>query len=275
MKSLAPDVPGAPSSTEWVQGIAGPLDEVAGLILDHQLVDQWVDGAIFPCELAFFLATCRMRHVEAIIESGRQDGYSTLVLGYFAQRYNVSIYSIDREIDRDRAQRCRKRLQGLPVQLLVGDAYDLVGRQLDLLGDRTTALLIDGPKGWAALSMIAAAMRPGVAVFALHNLIGYELEWVTQFGGRRYEDCPASGCAAWQELCRRETAHAAGLIARGNTPSTLGVASVDAKERRRIAHSFKVEFGLHQPDVVRLVWHTGLYRWVPRLYDISYRLFRR
>ena len=160
MKSLTPDVPGAPSSTEWVQGIAGPLDEVAGLILDHQLVDQWVDGAIFPCELAFFLATCRMRHVEAIIESGRQDGYSTLVLGYFAQRYNVSIYSIDREIDRDRAQRCRKRLQGLPVQLLVGDAYDLVGRQLDLLADRTTALLIDGPKGWAALSMIAAAMRP-------------------------------------------------------------------------------------------------------------------
>ena len=183
-----------------------------------------MDGAIFPCELAFFLATCRMRHVEAIIESGRQDGYSTLVLGYFAQRYNVSIYSIDREIDRDRAQRCRKRLQGLPVQLLVGDAYDLVGRQLDLLGDRTTALLIDGPKGWAALSMIAAAMRPGVAVFALHNLIGDQLEWVTQFGGRRYEDCPASGCAAWQELCRRETAHAAGLMARGNTPSTLGVA---------------------------------------------------
>jgi hypothetical protein len=64
-------------------------------------------------------------------------------------------------------------------------------------------------------------------------------------------------------------------MARGNTPSTLGVASVDAKERRRIAHSFKVEFGLHQPDVVRLVWHMGLYRLLPRLYDISYRLFRR
>lgn len=263
------------SSNEWIQGISNPLDEVAGLILDHHLVEQWVDGAIFPCELAFFLATCRMRNVETIIESGRQDGYSTAVLGCYAKRYNVSIYSIDREIDPDRARRCRDRLRGLPVQLLVGDAYELVGRQLDLLADRTTALLIDGPKGWAALSMIAAALRPSVAVFAVHNLIGDQLEWVMQFGGRRYEDCLASECAAWQELGRREAAHAAGLIARGNTPSTLGVASVTAKDRRRIAHSFKVEFGLHQPDLVRLVWRLGGYQLAPRLYDISYRLFRR
>ena len=38
---------------------------------------------------------------------------------------------------------------------------------------------------------------------------------------------------------------------------------IEKENLPRIAHSFKVEFGLHQPDVVRLVWHMGLYRLVP------------
>lgn len=250
-------------------------EEVASLILESGLVEQWVDGAIFPCELAFFLATCRVRRVVAVIESGRQDGYSTEILARFGQRFGVAIYSIDLELDRERAQRCRARLVGLPINLLTGDAYEIVGRQVDALAGRTTALLVDGPKGWAALSMIAAALRPHIAVCALHNLYSAQLDWVAKFGGSRYEDQITTGGPLWQELLRRETQHVAHTISRGNSPSTLGVVSVSDTARGRMGHSFKSEFGLHQPDIVRLFWRLGFYHFTPRLYGLSYRLLRR
>jgi hypothetical protein len=255
--------------------ISRSVEEVASLILDRDLVEQWVDGAIFPCELTFFLATCRVRKVSAIIESGRQDGFSTEILARFGQHYGVDIYSIDHEVDRERAQRCRARLHGLPVNLLKGDAYELVGRQVNALTGHPIALLVDGPKGWAALSMIAAALRPHLAVCALHNLYGDQLDWIAKFGGHRYEDRVAPDGPRWQELLRRETQHVAVTALRNNTPSTLGVIDVSEQTRGRMAHSFRTEFGLHQPDIVRLFWRLGLYHLTPRLYGLSYRLLRR
>ncbi len=244
------------------------------MFLEDGLVERWVDGAIFPCELAFFLAACRLHQVEAIIESGRQDGYSTEILGRFGQRHHVDVYSIDMEIDPIRAEQCRNRLQNLPLQLLKGNAYDLLGRKVDALVGRRTALLIDGPKSWSALSMIAAAAKPNVEVCALHNLVEEQIEWIAKYGGERYEDCIADGGPAWTELCRREAWRAAQSIARSNTPSTLGVVRFSGDARDRMAHSFRKEFGLHQPSVVRLLWQLGLYAATPKLYSLSYRVLR-
>jgi hypothetical protein len=250
------------------------VEAAASLMLDYGLVERWVEGAIYPCELAFFIGTCLTRQVRVVVESGRQDGYSTEILGRFAQRHDVDVVSVDMEIEPHRARECRGRLQGLPVELLVGDAYDLVGRKIDTLAD-TTALLVDGPKGWAALSMIAAALRPHVAVFALHNLIGAQLDWVVSIGGRRYEDCGIAGGPAWRELCRSEARHVKSAVNRSNTPSTLGVVAVDEPQRLRIARSYRPEFGFHQPEIVRLLWRLGLYRLTPKLYHISHRILRR
>ena len=38
------------------------------------VVDHWREGCIFPAEMAFFLGQCAHNDVEAIVESGRQDG---------------------------------------------------------------------------------------------------------------------------------------------------------------------------------------------------------
>jgi hypothetical protein len=254
-------------------GLAAGVEEAASLILDHGFVERWVDGAIFPCEMAFFLAACRVRDVVAIVESGRQDGYSTQILGRFAERFGVDVYSIDLETDKERAQRCRDGLRGLPLHLLNGNAFDLIGRTVDALAGKRTALLLDGPKEWFALSTIAAAAAPHVEVCALHNMSEDKLAWFETYGACRYEDTVSSGGPAWLELCRREAVHRAGMVSgRPDTPSTLAVVCLGNEERARLGRCWKLKFGLHQPMIVRLFWRLRLYSLAPRLFDLSYRL---
>ena len=140
------------------------------MLLELKLVDEWCEGAIFPREMVFFLARCQAAGVKQIIESGRQDGYSTRILGEFAKRTGVAVVSIDYEDDKSRRQRCRTMLASFPVELLTGDAFEEIGLSLQATCNKT-AILIDGPKNWGAVSLLcASASFPQVAIISMHNL---------------------------------------------------------------------------------------------------------
>ena len=79
--------------------LAEELEQSAALVLDSAMVEPWIEGAIFPCEMAYFIAQCQIAGVRTIIESGRQDGYSTKLLGLWAKSAGTEIVSIDLEHD--------------------------------------------------------------------------------------------------------------------------------------------------------------------------------
>ena len=209
---------------------------------------------------------------------GRQDGYSTVNLGRWAQLRGKKIVSIDLEQDEARAQRCRERLASLPLTLLNGNAFSLFGRAVRELRGTRTALLVDGPKSWPALSMIAGAIEEHVEVFAQHNIAESvsEWSWFIGQGGCFYEDVIESGGSSWIELRRRENEHVNRVVGcHAQSLSTLGLIFLDDRGRYRLAHAWNLAFGLHQPLILRLMATLGVEALIPKLYGVSYRLLRR
>ena len=49
--------------------IAAAANRTAAHLLEWGAVEDWVVGAILPSEMAFFLAVCDVRKVDAVIES--------------------------------------------------------------------------------------------------------------------------------------------------------------------------------------------------------------
>ncbi|WP_038971766.1 hypothetical protein [Bradyrhizobium genomosp. III] len=253
--------------------------EVAAALVLEGYVDRWVEGAIFPCEVAFFLARCMMEDVSVVVESGRQDGYSTEILGDWARRNGHRLVSIDLEHDSARAAACRQRLAHLPIELVKGSAYEEFGRWSDSLRETRVGFLVDGPKGWPAISMMAAGLADNVRLMAIHNLtVGSgERAFFEQFGTQVfYEAALAEPGPRWRELRNREieVAIRAGA-ARSLETSSLGVLVLDPERRRRVRGALRTEFGLHQPRVVRALWSLGAYRATTKLYGLSYRLLGR
>lgn len=147
----------------------------AGAIQDWNI--EWETG-IYPGEMASFLGLCSLLGVASIIESGRGDGYSTQVLGAYADRTGVSVVSIDLESDRAQAAKCRQKVERYRrLRCLVGDAYNVFPAAAKGLPG-PIALLLDGPKLQAAnrFSLVASLMFP-ITVVAHHNC-----ELVTPWG---------------------------------------------------------------------------------------------
>jgi hypothetical protein len=129
----------------------------------------WFRGAIFPSEMVAFLAACDRAGIDAIVESGRQDGYSTAVLGDYAAVRGVPAVSIDLPSTPERGQRTRARLAGAPVELVDGNALLLLGEVVPA-GARRVALLVDGPKDEVANRLLlAASARLPVALIGFHG----------------------------------------------------------------------------------------------------------
>jgi hypothetical protein len=246
------------------------IDEAAGRILESGVVNHWREGCIFPAEMAFFLGQCAHNDVEAIVESGRQDGFSTRILGAWAQATGGHVVSIDVEGDPVRAQTCRERLRDLPIELIKANACDAVGRQTRASAPKPTAILLDGPKHSLALALAAAAAEDHVKLFAIHNqLDGHPaMEALRLFGPQFYEDVTTSeGFAA---LRQAETMHCRPLRPMGR--STLGVVVLDQDKRQRLHRLIGRHFGLMQPPVVRALWQARAYALAPWLYRVSFRL---
>jgi hypothetical protein len=232
------------------------LDEEARRLIDSGLAAQWIRHAILPSEMAFFLAQCNEQNITYVVESGRQDGYSTEVLGRWASEKGARVVSIDTGFLPDRDAASKVRVQSLPVDCRNGDAFDAVGKALFEANGRRTALLIDGPKRWPALMLLSAAScQPHVRVLALHNLDpGSNIrEWATSNEFRFYEDF-ASASPTWQQLL------AIGRECRLHVPeenadqvSLLGVRS---NGRTLPWHR---HFGFGHPILVSALWRSGAY----------------
>ncbi|MBK5957174.1 hypothetical protein CCR97_02990 [Rhodoplanes elegans] len=254
-------------------------ETAAEILLNGGYVERWVEGAIFPSEMAFFIAVCSVAGVDRVIESGRQDGYSTEILGDWASHNGRQIASVDLEHDAARAAACRQRLAHLPIQLVKGSAYEEFGRLVRDRAGRRLALIADGPKGWPAISMMAAGVDDRVEVVALHNLIPGSAvrELFERLGGPQtfYERALNDPGPRWQELRAREIAFAGGTAARSLELSSLGVLRLDDTNRSLFTNAWRTEFGLHQPAMVRALWQLGAYSAATKLYGLSYRLLRR
>jgi hypothetical protein len=279
IRAAAPPVESDMPDAIYTQSRATSVERWARIALDDDWVAGWVEGAIFPTELVFFLATCEAAGIRYIIESGRQDGYSTRILGEFARRTGVLAASIDYEEDAERGRRCRARLAGYPIDLRIGSAFELLGTMIRQAPAGPIALLVDGPKGFSAVSVTAAtAGDPRVAVISLHNLdpgAGYRrvLETVAD-GPIFYEEALGEIGDGWSALRRSEVAHCARIgTQRSLEHSTLGVIHVGETERRRLRRLSGTSFKFYQPPLVRLGWHLGLYHLTARLYTLSFRVF--
>ncbi len=255
------------------------VEHWARIALDHDWVAGWVEGAIFPTELVFFLASCEAIGVRYIIESGRQDGYSTRILGEFARRTGARAASIDYEEDAERGRRCRARLADYPIDLRIGSAFELLGQMVNESSIGPIALLLDGPKGFSAVSVTAAAATdPKVALISFHNLEAdkpyrYLLETVAD-APIFYEEVLGDGGDNWSTLRRAEIAHCTKLGAqRSLAHSTLGVIHLGSAERRKLKRLWGTSFRFYQPQLVTLGWRFGLYRLTAQLYTLSFRVF--
>lgn len=189
----------------------GLIEKWATRAIDDNWVGKWTDGAIFPRELVYFLATCEARGVERIIESGRLDGFSTECLAAYGD-----VVSIDWDEPRfhDRLVAGDARLAGLAnVDLRIGDAMVLLGRAV-MEDRRPTAVMIDGPKGYAALGLnLAAGTFRHVRVLGQHNLDPGErcTEYLKRLVGPvHYEYDPRVEGDAWDALGRAEKALTSG-----------------------------------------------------------------
>jgi hypothetical protein len=245
--------------------IVDEINRWSQMILDLKLVDEWCEGAIFPREMAFFLARCSVAGVARIVESGRQDGYSTRVLGEFGRRTGVEVISIDYEEDKPRAERCRQRLSHLPVTMIAGNAFSEIGRVVQS-SPKKTALLVDGPKNWGAVSILcAAAFYPQVAMLAMHNLDeGFKTRrFFAELSSQPvfYENFlgDAANGEAWEQLGEEERRLVEARAAARAGVSTIGVIELTESNRRRIAGATDPHFRTYSPSFIRWGWRTKNY----------------
>lgn len=236
----------------------------AQVAVDEGWAGEWVEGAIFPRELVAFLAMCEELGVRNIVESGRQDGFSTMAFARYAEEHGGRVISIDLEDDRDRAARCRARLARFDViEYRTGQAFSLLGSALRDASNAPTALCVDGPKGFVALGMLLAAARyPHVLLLTQHNLAEGTPE--RRLVERRvalpthYESYSTVGGAAWDRLSSAEFARGQSLGAvRDLHASSLAMIPLPPTSRWRLVRTLSLRCRFVQPPFVALMWRWG------------------
>lgn len=270
-----------PSMPDWRHKLGDHMEWWAATALEQDWVEGWVEGAIFPREMAMFLAWCDLLAIREIVESGRQDGYSTMLLARYATRSGGTVRSIDLELDPARAERCRTRLADFgDIAYYRGDAFRHLGAALRDARARPTAVLIDGPKSFHGLALLMASAGYGhVRLVGLHNLDPEtpERDLLARALGRptHHEDIGGSAGAAWIALGQRERAHLERCNARRRADrSTLGVGFLGRDARRRMLLTVHRRFLLQQPALLAALWHIhadAAVHWVHRL---SFKLER-
>lgn len=244
--------------------LAQTVERWAEIALKDGWVSEWMPGAIFPREVVFFLASCEAAGVVNIVESGRQDGYSTELIGYYARSRGGLAHSVDLEADHARAARCRERLGGYPnLVLLKGNSVAFFGPILT--GERTapTALLIDGPKGYLAISMLlgSAGFR-WVRLGAIHNLNPGSADRETFVrlspGPHFYEDVHGRIGDNWEALEAEEKAVCGGCQeGRSVDQSSLGIMRFEGLNRGRLVMRMHPRFGTWQPGRFFVKWRLA------------------
>jgi len=245
------------------------VDRWANVIMGLGGSSEWSVGAIYPREMAYFLANCEIAGIRTIIESGRADGYSTMVLGEFGRITSSKIYSIDLEMNPLVVEKCRERLSRWDIELVKGNAWVEIGRLLAETSGKT-ALLIDGPKLWTAMAMLyAAAGWPHIDIIAAHNLgqhysTGRFFRAVAGKATTYEEALKDFHTPAWDALqTQEEQRNSATNALRTGWLSTLNVLRIDENNRDRVSRQTSRRFRTYQPAALRWAWknnQTGLLR---------------
>jgi hypothetical protein len=116
----------------------------------------WQTGGIFPSEMLAFLIACEEEHVDCVIESGRERGYSTQVLAEYAGERAIPFVSLDLPQTPEIGRATRERLAGKPVRLVDASVLEHLGDVVPR-GVQRIALLVDGPKDEVARRVLLAA----------------------------------------------------------------------------------------------------------------------
>ena len=138
------------------------------MTLQQIAADPYERRGILHSEMALIIETCQRLGVKAVVESGRARGQSAYMLAKYMP--DVAVHSVELRDHPDEAF-ARERLAGFAnVNLYCGDGNTLVpmiARQQMVC----TAILCDGPKGAAAVDIIARCFElPHVAVGFVHDM---------------------------------------------------------------------------------------------------------
>jgi len=146
------------------------------MIMDIKMLTDWIDGAMLPSEIMFLQEKILASKCDLIVECGRQDAYSTVILGNFAKKHNIEVLSIDFDDNKVMLDNSINKLLGLPVKCISGDIHFHVPTIIKDHSERRIAIIQDGPKGWEGLStLLAAVFYDQVMLIAQHNLhIGHK-----------------------------------------------------------------------------------------------------
>lgn len=141
---------------------------MATIDLDALAAEPYEHRGILHSEMALIIHTCRRLGIEVIIESGRARGQSTYMLAKYLPW--VQVHSVELRNHPDEAF-ARERLAGLPnVHMLAGDGNVMLPSLCGMTRN-LTAVLCDGPKGAAAVSIIEQCFKfPHVLVGFIHDM---------------------------------------------------------------------------------------------------------
>lgn len=115
---------------------------------------------MFYSEVFFFLQACAAHRVELIVESGVKNGMSTRLI---ASAWPGQMISIDKDSG------ALEPVEG--VDFIHGDSREVIPLVLAESRGRRVAVLIDGPKGAAAVALKDAIwLEPEVRLVAIHDL---------------------------------------------------------------------------------------------------------
>jgi len=118
-------------------------------------------------ELFLFASLCELTDCDQVIESGRARGVSTLVLSKYFEGSDTNIISIDNRPHSEDAEYAEERLADADnVTLQYGDSREIVPGN----AGPKTGVLIDGPKGNAALRLGLDLLGDEVPFVAVHDL---------------------------------------------------------------------------------------------------------
>ena len=131
--------------------------------------EPYESRGILHSEMALVLHILRKFRIEVVIESGRARGQSTYLLAKYLPE--TRIYSVEMRGGPD-TQFGKQRLAGIEnVTLVEGDGAIEVPLLAALAAPKRTAILCDGPKGAAAVTILERCfVQPHVLVGFVHDM---------------------------------------------------------------------------------------------------------
>jgi len=107
-------------------------------------------GSLDPSEIYSIIYLLKKNKINLVIESGRQYGYSTYIIGKYCNINNIKFYSIDAGWNKNIDLKSKRTLSRIKVKYVLGNFFFVIKKILDSHRYEKIALIVDGPKGTRA-----------------------------------------------------------------------------------------------------------------------------